>query len=198
MTEHSIFADDGWQGFLSKLRAYVHRRVDPAWADDVVGDILLRLVRHRAGLQAASNPLAWMYTVAANALADHHRRRDAEHRALVRAGTEQAIIEASADGEDDAATSELTACMRPLLQGLPAHYGEALLLTEVEGLSQSEAAKRLGLSFSGMKSRVQRARSKLKDALLRCCAVELDRRGRVLGYAPAPEGNGSCGCSTRR
>lgn len=48
----------------------------------------------------------------------------------------------------------------------------------------SEAAARLGLSTSGMKSRVQRGRSKLEQAILRCCAVALDCRGEVIGCEP--------------
>ena len=56
------------------------------------------------------------------------------------------------------------------------------MLTDIEGLTRAEAADRLGLSVSGMKSRVQRGRAKLKQALLRCCAVETDRWGTVLDY----------------
>jgi len=191
-TEQVMFADDGWPEFASRLRAYVRRRVDPAWVDDVVGDILLRLVQHRAELGVAANPTAWVFTVAANALADHHRRRDAERRALARAGVEPDVVGSAVDDAESAIEFELSNCMRPMLQALPTPYGEALLLIEVDGLSQREAAQRLGLSFSGMKSRVQRARSKLKEALLRCCAVEVDRRGRVLDYTSRKEGCGTC------
>ena len=57
-----------------------------------------------------------------------------------------------------------------------------------QGLSQKDLAIRLGLSFSGAKSRVQRARGKLKQLLLDCCHFELDRFGRVIDYQPR------CGC----
>jgi hypothetical protein len=46
----------------------------------------------------------------------------------------------------------------------------------VHGLTQAEAAKRAGVSVSGMKSRVQRAREQLKAMLLRCCEIDVDRR----------------------
>ncbi len=193
VTEEAAFADDAWQDFTTRLRAYVRRRLDPAWADDVFGDVLLRLVRHRADLRAAENPSAWVFRVAANVLADHHRRRGAEHRALARAGVEPEVVASAGNDEDEGAAAELSECLIPLLRGLPAPYSEALLLTEVEGLSQIAAAKRLGVSLSGMKSRVQRGRVKLKEALLRCCAIEIDRRGHVLAYAPQAAGCGSCG-----
>jgi RNA polymerase sigma-70 factor (ECF subfamily) len=59
---------------------------------------------------------------------------------------------------------------------------EALRLIEFEGLTQVEAARRSGLSLSGMKSRVQRARFRLRSALDDCCRIALDRRGGLLGY----------------
>ena len=56
------------------------------------------------------------------------------------------------------------------------------MLTELEGVTQKDAAAKLGLSISGMKSRVQRGRGKLKDVVLDCCEVELDRRGGLVDY----------------
>jgi RNA polymerase sigma-70 factor (ECF subfamily) len=63
---------------------------------------------------------------------------------------------------------------------------------DVDGQTQLNAARDLGLSLSGMKSRVQRARRDLKDLLERCCAVDVDRRGGVSDYQPA---GGGCGCT---
>ena len=71
-------------------------------------------------------------------------------------------------------------------------YSDALRLTEWREVSQKEMAKRLGLSDSGAKSRVQRARRKLKQMLLDCCEVELDRRGTVLDLRPRGQTESSC------
>lgn len=57
-----------------------------------------------------------------------------------------------------------------------------LYLTEYEDLTQKELAQRLGLSLSGAKSRVQRARTRLEALLLDCCHFELDRREKVVNY----------------
>jgi RNA polymerase sigma-70 factor (ECF subfamily) len=67
----------------------------------------------------------------------------------------------------------------------------------VEGITQAEAARRLGLSVSGMKSRVQRARARLRAVVDACCRVELDRRGGVVAYEPRGRACGAsrkCGC----
>ena len=182
MTAPSALPADAWNGFRARLTSYVRRRVDPASADDVVGAVLLRLVRHQEALKSANNPTAWMLRVAANAVADHHRRRAVERRAMDSLAAEEGTGGDGAATDDVSATAEFARCLIPFIRDLPPAYGEALTLTEIEGLTQAEAADHLGLSLSGMKSRVQRGRAKLKQAVLRCCAVETDRWGTVLDY----------------
>ena len=98
-------------------------------------------------------------------------------------------------GEDDSASpdlrEELSRCLAPLARRLPETYREALVMTEFEGVTQVDAARALGLSVSGMKSRVQRGREQLKAMLLDCCEVELDRRGSISDYRSR---DGNCGC----
>ena len=182
MTQASALPPDAWAGFQARLSAYVRRRVDPASVEDVVGAVLLRLVRHQEALKAADNPTAWMLRVAANAVADHHRRRAVEDRTLEAFRSESPPLDQAPEEEGQGSTAEFARCLIPFIRCLPPAYGEALMLTEIEGLAQPEAARRLGLSVSGMKSRVQRGRAKLRQALLRCCAVETDRWGNVLDY----------------
>jgi hypothetical protein len=69
------------------------------------------------------------------------------------------------------AVEELSSCLRPMTHHLPAHYRDAISLVELEGLTQREAVERLGLSVSGMKSRVQRGRQMLKRLLHECCQI---------------------------
>ena len=57
---------------------------------------------------------------------------------------------------------------------------EAILLTDVGDATMTEAAQRLGLSVPGAKSRVQRARSRLRKMFIDCCRVELDAAGRAI------------------
>jgi RNA polymerase sigma-70 factor (ECF subfamily) len=68
--------------------------------------------------------------------------------------------------------TDLFPAVRTMVKSLPKQDRQALVLTEFQGLTQKEYGERLGLSFSGAKSRVQRAREKLKQMLLECCHVE--------------------------
>ena len=174
--------DIEWTAFETRLRRYVGNRVDSRWVDDVVGDILLKLVRNRDAVSKANNPLAFVLRAASNAIADHYRRKSAEQRKLADLENEISNPEISNSSPDDEITAELAQCVQPFIESLPDKYRNALLLTEINGLSQSEAARQLGISISGMKSRVQRGRIKMKEALLDCCTIELDRRGGIMDY----------------
>lgn len=180
MSEPLALTPAAWTTFESRLRTYVRQRVDSASADDVLGDILLRLVQHQRELQVVEKPTTWIYRVAANVITDHYRRRSVEQRALAQLEVELKDAMALSPVPENSVSAELEHCLIPLIQDLPAPYGDALLLTEIEGVPQNLAAKQLGVSNSGMKSRVQRGRAKLKQALLRCCEFEVNRRGAVL------------------
>ena len=97
--------------------------------------------------------------------------------------------------EDGAAERELAAYVAMFVAMLPSPYREALTLTELQGLTQKEAATMLGISLSGIKSRVQRGRLQLRAALEDCCRIALDARGRVLSCEPRPDGRlPNCRC----
>lgn len=82
------------------------------------------------------------------------------------------VLHLSAELPDDDVVTELFPAGRAMVNSLPERDRQALVLTEYQGLSQKAFGERLGLSFSGAKSRVQRAREKLKEMLLECCHVE--------------------------
>jgi RNA polymerase sigma-70 factor (ECF subfamily) len=79
---------------------------------------------------------------------------------------------------------ELGKCALPTIEILPEGYREALLLTEIDGLPLKEVADRLNLSLSGMKSRVQRRRERLKRAFLDCRHFKIDFRGKPIDLWP--------------
>ena len=88
---------------------------------------------------------------------------------------------------------EISKCVEPMVAALADHYRDALLLTNLQGMTQQEAAVQIGLSLSGMKSRVQRAHQQVKKMLLECCRVELDRRGGIADYSLRDPDKSPCG-----
>jgi RNA polymerase sigma-70 factor (ECF subfamily) len=181
-----MWQDDGtvnWHEVIERLTRWVRQRVsDPADADDLVQDILVRLVRHGEQLLLVGNPLGWMHRIAANAIIDYYRR-PRSHMALP-----EGFPSVTADAME-VARAELAACIRPLVMHLDPSSREALLATDLGGKSQIGAAREAGIAVSTMKSRIQRGRQKLRQAVLRCCYVELDRRNGVIDFSPKQAAN---------
>ena len=186
-----------WQELHGSLRAFIGRRVrNQADVDDLVQRVLLQIVKGLGSLRDAERLHAWVYRTARNVLADYYRS-PGEKREIA-SGTAEDLAAADPVGlaskdDDRAALQELAACMRPMLRELPPAYREALVLADLEGVNQAEAARRAGVSLSGMKSRVQRGRKQLKAVLEACCRIDLDRRGTIAAYEPRrPDSCGGC------
>jgi RNA polymerase sigma-70 factor (ECF subfamily) len=184
-----------WAEFAGRLRAFVARRV-PAGIepDDVVQEVFVRVVRHLPSLRDGERIEAWLFQIARNTIADALRARQ---RRDLRTDTLEIDVAADADTEDvRAAEAELAPCLTSMVARLAEPYRSAIELTSLQGLTQTEAGTRVGVSISGMKSRVQRARNQLKAMLLRCCAVEVDRRRGVADYHPRE--SATCGTSSSK
>ncbi len=178
-----------WTEFHANLLRFVASRVrNPADAEDVVQRVFLQVHRALPTLRDADRLPAWLYQMTRRAIIDFYRT-PAHKREL--AMDDDVEIEAEAPDEPTA-LSELSTCLRPLMAGLAEVDQQALALVEFEGVSQVEAARRLGVSVSGMKSRVQRARHRLRQAVETCCRIELDRRGGLTSYESRE--CDSCGC----
>ncbi|HRP63706.1 MAG TPA: sigma-70 family RNA polymerase sigma factor [Phycisphaerales bacterium] len=165
--------------FLTRLRAFVRRRVRAEHdAEDIVQDVLTRLVQHDQTIDSRDDRAvaAWLFTVARRAIIDRSRTS-------VREGHADANDVAMVDpAEDPSASAELARCMEPMLAMLSNDDRVLLQRIDMVGESQADVARELGMSMSGLKSRVQRARQRLRAQLEGCCAIERDRLGQPADY----------------
>jgi RNA polymerase sigma-70 factor (ECF subfamily) len=162
-----------------RLRGFIGKRIgDPHAADDVAQEVLLRLHRSMADLRVEDRLDAFAYRIARNAIIDHYRSRAAARETPADPDDLATRIDAGGytdqDPDGDGPRQELARCLAPLIHELPEPYREALTLTDLGKLSQTEAAEVAGLSVPGMKARVQRARTQVHELLTRCCDVALD------------------------
>jgi RNA polymerase sigma-70 factor, ECF subfamily len=166
--------------FLSRLRGFIRRRVgSDADADDLLQDVLAKLVERRTELRdgqgeaSEKRAAAWLYTVARRAIIDRYRAQAA-------AGRREGPLPEEADEVD--AARELAQCLEPMLEALEPADRDLLRRVDMQGQSQAEIARALGLSVSTVKSRTQRARAKLLALLSDCCAVATDTRGQPYDF----------------
>jgi RNA polymerase sigma-70 factor (ECF subfamily) len=181
----------GWQQHMDELYRFILKRVsDPAAAEDLVQEVLVKAYDQQGALKDPSKLRAWLYQVTRNAIIDYYRLQKPWEAVPVE------LIHEDTREEDTCAQQEVARCLTPLLDELPELYRQALRLAEIEGVTQREVALQLGLSLSGAKSRVQRARKMLREILLKCCRVELDYQGGVVDYE-AREGCDVCSCPSQ-
>ncbi len=165
-----------WEEFSIGLKQFIFKRVpDDQSAEDILQDVFLKVHTHIDTLKDKDKLPSWIYSIARNAITDYYRYQQ-------KAAIEFPEISYLPDDPLDDVIRELIPCIKRMVDSLPGDYRQALILTEYEGLNQRELGERLGISFSGAKSRVQRAREKLRQQLLECCHFELDRRGHVIDY----------------
>src|SRR6185436_1327127 len=124
---------------------------------------------------------AWVYRIAASAIADNLRAR-VRHPIATAEKTDGAT--GSEAEPDENLEGELAECVALFVARLPSPYREAITLTELEGLAQKDAAEMLGVSVSGMKSRVQRGRERIRRMFEECCEISVDCRGHVTDCSP--------------
>lgn len=171
---------------LERVRAFAARRL-PGDADpeDVVQEAALRLVQQGSRV---SDPGAWLWRAVRNLVADFYRSRRGRTEPLEKAGELTAP-----PADSDEAFHSLARCLGPLLVGLSGQDRAVLEQVELQGLPQAELARRLGLAPSTVKSRAQRARRRLREALEACCEIRLDGRARPIHYER--RGGPECPCN---
>ncbi|HEU5377603.1 MAG TPA: RNA polymerase sigma factor SigZ [Ktedonobacteraceae bacterium] len=180
ITEHA------WYALHEPLRAFFRKRVRSEEAvEDLLQDVFLRIHTHADTLREEDRLESWIYQIARHRVTDYYRRQ--KPVVSLEEVDQDTLLE---EMPEEDVQAELAPSVAAMVNALPEPYREALYLTEYQGLSQRDLAARLGISFSGAKSRVQRAREKLKQLLLDCCHFEFDRLGRVIDYQPR------CACCT--
>ena len=176
----TITTENVWREFSDRLRGFIGKRVSStADADDLLSEVFVKVHTRIDSLEDEARLAPWLFQITRNTLTDYYRRRPAPQSGLDG-------VDAAAGEDDYEAAALISRSLRDLVDRLPAKYREAVVHTEFEGLTQVEMADSLGLSVSGAKSRVQRARTMLRDDLLECCHFEFDRRGHVIDYEPRP------------
>ncbi len=166
-----------WQTFGGRLHRYIRSHVvEAADADDILQDVFLKIHLNLDTLRDDGRLLSWLYQITRHAITDYYRRQQPFDEI-------PETLPSAEEAEDDL-TPQLACGLDEMVTALPEKYREALHLSEFQGLPQQTVAARLGISLSGAKSRIQRARDLLKGQLLLCCHIELDRLGKVIDYAP--------------
>ena len=164
-----------WDELSRPLRAHFRRHArTPEDAEDLLQEVFLRVHTGIDQVEDTERLGGWIRRVGQRLLIDSWR---AAGRPAEDARATQDAADLAAEPQEEDLDRLVAGWLEGMIEELDEPDREALRLAELERVPQTQIAARLGLSPSGAKSRVQRARARLRERLLACCAVEFDRRG---------------------
>jgi len=168
-----------WTSCESEIQGYLrHRTQRPEDADEVLQEVFIKAFRQGEHFCTVENPRAWLFQVARNALVDRLRVSH-DHVPLpddLVAEQEESLLP----------VDHLSQCIPRVLSELAETDRQAIVYCDIDGKSQQELADLLGITLSGAKSRLQRARLRLKAQMETVCQVRFDESGSVCCFTPRP------------
>lgn len=166
-----------WREFSDSLKHFILKRTsDESVADDILQEVFIKIHSRIHTIKDIRKLNGWIYQIARHAIIDYYRGKK-----VVSKLPETITSLESFENNNEV---DVLPCIEAMVDRLPERYRQAVILTTYQGLTQKEMGEKLGLSYSGAKSRSQRAREKLKDMLMECCDFELDRFGKIIDYEP--------------
>jgi RNA polymerase sigma-70 factor (ECF subfamily) len=177
--------EDIWQEYSTSLRGFLHSRVsNDADVEDLLQEVLIKTHQNLDTVVSSEKIKPWLFQLTNNTIIDFYRKK----------GRAKDI--SAADlwyAEDDVVVErELAQCVEPFIRALPKKSADLLLAIDIEGQSQKEYAEKAGVSYSTLKSQVQRGRAKLRTLFDDCCSLTLDKHGNVVKFTTKSGGCDSC------
>jgi len=156
------------------LRRFLQRQIgNPATADDLLQETLIRVARGLAGFAGNASPKTWMFAIASNVVTDH-LRQPARRRQIVDIEDVPDLADGAVAVDERMEFDEMNQCVREVIDSLPPDYRTALILHDLEDMDCEQTAKVMGVSLGAAKVRIHRARARLKAALEKSCGFYHD------------------------
>ena len=163
------------QELSGPLRRYLARYVgDPALADDLLQETLIRITRSLPGFAGRASLKTWAFSIATRVAADHFRQ-PVQRARIVDIDDAQDLADSDPVLDQRLVVDEMNACVRKVIDSLPEDYRAALVLHDLEGFTAEQIAEISGTSVATAKIRIHRGRLRLKEALQGECDFYRDR-----------------------
>lgn len=182
----SLDTESVWKIFCCKLNPYIRKWIsDQNLAYDIEQEVFLKIHDKIDTLKDDTKVVSWVLHITKNTVFDYLRKGNLLSTEAFNTGVEEIDEpEITFNQQERNFEEELASGVKAIIDNLPFKYKQALLLVEFEGISQIDLAKKLNISVSGAKSRVQRGRNMIKEQLLDCCNYQFDKYGKVIGVKP--------------
>ena len=148
------------------VQGFLDERSD---AEDIVQDTFVKVLSHRQAYRRKARFSTWIYTVAGNLAKSELRKRKRRktipisNMDLITGGLDQSNSGGHPDGSPDSHIDKHL--LEKALHTLPEKYSQIILLRDIQQLTYEEIARKTRLPLGTVKSRMNRARSKLEITL---------------------------------
>jgi RNA polymerase sigma-70 factor (ECF subfamily) len=160
-----------WSQTQDKLKSFVFRHTkDKALTDDIIHDVFLKVYTRLGQLKESEKLAGWIFQITRNTITDYFRNKSKTPNA----------VDIDWDEEAKPLNDCVSTCLQDMMTTLPDKYRHALELAELKDLPQLEIAQVLKMSYSGAKSRVQRARQMLREKMEAAYNIKFDPYGNVV------------------
>ena len=164
-----------WQEHKNELRNFILKRVkEEDLTNDILQDVLMKVYNFCISKSGVRNIRSWLFQIAQNTITDHYRKQSKF--------TNLDNLNEIEYEDQNIAFSEATNYILPMLEFLPKEYAVPLKFAEIDNIKQADIAKKLNLSLSATKSRIQRARQLLKAEFITCCHFKTDKQGNLISF----------------
>ncbi|NJB37395.1 sigma-70 family RNA polymerase sigma factor [Croceivirga sp. JEA036] len=167
---------DIWIDLNEELYKFILGKIkDEQTSKDIHQDVFLKIQTKIHQLKHTSKLTSWVYQITRNTIIDYLRKAKNKNVSIDE-------LDIPLTEEENFNYSNLTNCINQKIKELSADHKEAIILTSFKNFSQKELSEHLKLSYSGAKSRVQKAREVLKENILDCPNVESDSTGKLIDF----------------
>jgi RNA polymerase sigma-70 factor (ECF subfamily) len=164
-----------WQEHKKELRNFILKRVkEEDLTNDILQDVLMKVYNFCISKSGVRNIRSWLFQIAQNTITDHYRKQS-------KTTNLDNLTEIEYE-DQNIAFSEATNYILPMIEFLPKEYAVPLKFADLDNIKQADIAKKLNLSLSATKSRIQRARQLLKAEFITCCHFKTDKQGNLISF----------------
>ncbi len=154
--------------YVNRIYISVYNQVDrnQQAAQDITQDIFIAAIGSAKNYNGKSAPNTWLYAIAHHKVADYYRRKKIHDRRFISRSEQLENILKSVKGPDDVESGSIQKLyLQAMLQNLPLHYRQVLLLKYIDRMSVSDIAAIMGKSIKSVEGILSRAKEALKQQL---------------------------------
>ncbi|WP_276482291.1 sigma-70 family RNA polymerase sigma factor [Paraflavitalea pollutisoli] len=167
------------KAFEAEIYALICRKVNHQdFCNDIMQEVYLKIWTNIDRIGKADNLSAYVVRMTTNVIADYYRKQ--ARIPLIGEFTDALEIGITHSAEENGLFHLADCCLRPFIDSLPTKYQDIIVQVELQGMKLKDYAQMVGITLTNAKTRVQRARQKLKDAILQCCNYQFDGYGNAV------------------